>query len=282
MHNGAIAAVLGVGVILTGLAAYKAYTDSAEEKRINELIKYAELGADPNAVYSGYTVEELGEGYEKPANDFMKTEIANFPVISQYPELPTGCEITCAAALLQFLGFDADKTVLCDLYMRQSINFFTDENGTLYGPDPNFAFAGDPYSDGYGCYENVICDAMNSYFTANRKYGEYEAVSLTGINTADLEKLIDEGVPVIVWASQKMGVYKYSEQSVWNIIGSDDTVTWLGNSHTLVLVGYDRNAYYFMDCGENAAIVPYSRESFSARFAENGSRACAVKINSSS
>lgn len=278
MHNAAIAAVLGIGVIVTGLAAYKAYTDSAEEKRINELIKYAELGADPNAVYSGYSVEELGEGYEAPKKNLMKTEIEGFPVISQFPELPTGCEITCAAALLKYIGFDADKTVLCDLYLRQNVNFFTDENGVLYGPDPNFAFAGDPYDFGYGCYETVICDALNSYFAANRKFSEYEAVSLTGINTADLEKLIDEGVPVIVWASQKMDVYKYSEQSTWKVTGSDRTVTWLGNSHVLVLVGYDLNAYYFMDCGENAAIVPYSKSSFSERFAENGSRACAVKI----
>ncbi|MGN0695555.1 MAG: C39 family peptidase [Oscillospiraceae bacterium] len=278
MHNAAIAAVLGIGVIVTGAAAYKAYTDSAEEARINELIKYAELGADPNAEYSGYSVEELGEGYEKPKKTPLKTEIEDFPVISQYPELPTGCEITSACALLRYLGFDADKTVLCDLYMRQSSSFFTDENDVLYGPDPDYSFAGDPYDFGYGCYENVICSAMNSYFAANRKFSEYEAVSLTGINTADLEKLIDEGVPVIVWASQKMDVYKYSEQSEWYVTGTDKKITWLGNSHTLVLVGYDLNAYYFMDCSEDAAIVPYSKESFSQRFAENGSRACAVKI----
>ena len=72
MHNAAIAAVLGIGVIVTGAAAYKAYSDYTEEKRINELIKYAELGADPNAEYSGYSVEELGEGcfkIEKPLYD---------------------------------------------------------------------------------------------------------------------------------------------------------------------------------------------------------------------
>ncbi len=278
MRRIVIAVVLGIAAAVSCFGAHLFRRDTAEINSINERIKYAELGADPNGYYSGYTVEELGEGYPKPAHALGKTEIEDFPVVCQFPELPTGCEITCAAALLQFLGFDADKNELADLYMRRSENFYTDDDGTLFGPDPEVCFAGDPEGDGYGCYEKVITNAINSYLQANKADDRFIAVTLPGLNTADLEKLLDEGVPVIVWASGEMGVYRYSEQSVWKIAGTDREVTWRGNSHTLVAVGYDPNAYYFMDCGEAAAIVPYSKEAFAERFKENGSRACTVKL----
>lgn len=274
-----ITIILGASAVISGWAAYRAYHDDLELRHINEMIKYAELGADPNGLYSGYTVEELGEGYKKPSRFFDKTEIEDFPVVPQFPELPTGCEITCGAAVLQFLGYDIDKVTLSDMYMKQSDNFYLDGRDILYGPDPEHSFAGDPKDRGYGCYENVITDALNAYFMANGTSSKYEAVTLPGLNTADMEKLLDEGVPIIVWASGEMDVYRYSEQSVWKIIGTTREITWLGNSHTLVLVGYDRNAYYFMDCGEAAAIVPYSRESFSKRFEEHGRRAVTVKIH---
>lgn len=277
MRRAAIPAVLGAGLVFSGYLSLTAYTDSVREKEVNEVIKYLELGADPNGLYSGYNVEELGAGYT-PADKFMgKTLIGDFPVVSQFPELPTGCEITCAAAFLRFLGFDADKVNLSDMYMKQNNNFYRSED-VLYGPDPEKTFAGDPKDFGYGCFEKVIADAMNSYFAANNASSEYEAVTLPGLNDADIERLLDEGVPIIVWASKEMNVYRYSEQSKWKVIDSEKEIVWRGNSHTLVLVGYDLNAYYFMDCGENAGIIPYARESFIERFTENGSRACTVKI----
>lgn len=273
-----ITVILGIAAAASGIAAYTAYNDKLELDRIYEMIKYTELGADPHGLYSGYSVEELCEGYEKPPHFFDKVLIEDFPVISQYPELPTGCEITCGAALLQYLGFDADKVALCDMFMRQNDNFYMDDRNILHGPDPEYSFAGDPRGHGYGCYEKVIADALNSYFMSEGESEKYEAVTLPGLNTADMEKLLDKGVPVIVWASGEMEVYRYSDQSKWVITGTTREVEWLGNSHTLVLVGYDQNAYYFMDCGETSAIVPYSKEAFSLRFAEHGRRACAVKI----
>lgn len=273
-----ITVILGIAAVLSGLAAYTAYKDKLELDSIYEAIKYAELGADPHGLYSGYSVEELCEGYEKPSRFFDRVLIEDFPVVSQFPELPTGCEITCGAALLQYLGFAADKVNLCDMYMRQNDNFYMDDRNVLHGPDPEYYFAGDPKGHGYGCYEQVIADALNSYFMAEGEAEKYEAITLPGLNTADMEKLLDKGVPIIVWASGGMDVYRYSAQSEWLITGTTREVTWLGNSHTLVLVGYDQNVYYFMDCGEPADIVPYSKETFSLRFAEHERRACAVKI----
>src|SRR5690606_26676624 len=36
----------------------------------------------------------------------------NVPIISQLPELPTGCEITAVTMMLQYLGLDVDKITL--------------------------------------------------------------------------------------------------------------------------------------------------------------------------
>ena len=274
--NGKIIAVLGAALIVCTYITDMVWADSTYSSRINERIKYAELDADPHGTYAGYNVEELGEGYDKP-EAFMGKVMIDFPVISQFPELPTGCEITCADALLQYLGFDIDKVVLSDSYMRQSDNFYVDDNGTSYGPDPYQTFAGDPKKSGYGCYAPVIAKALNSYFSVQKQSDNYKAVILKDLNSADIEKLLSEGVPLIVWASQDMEPYRYNRQSDWTGIGTGRNISWLGNSHTLVLVGYDPNAYYFMDAGEDAAIVPYSKEAFIRRWNENGCQTVAVK-----
>ena len=277
MHRPAIPAVLGAALVICTYITDKVYSDSLYIDRINEKIRYSELGADPDGTYDGYTVEELGYGYKSRFRFFGK-DVINFPVICQLPELPTGCEVTCAAALLNFLGFDISKTELSDNYMRKSSNFYVNDLGESFGPDPSLCFAGDPMGHGYGCYDTVIVQTINNYLKDVGALGEYRAMRLDRLNPADMEKLIDEGVPIIVWASSKMGPYRYSEQSKWTATGSSKEITWLGNSHTLVLVGYDLNAYYFMDCSEVSAIVPYSKEAFVEKWKENGSQNVIVKI----
>ena len=96
-----------------------------------------------------------------------------------------------------------------------------------------------------------------------------------------MEKLIDEGVPLIVWASQDMKSYKYRQSATWIIKDSGAEQQWLGNSHTLVLCGYDNNCYYFMDCNNKKEITPYSKTGFMNRWEENGSQCVAVKLDSS-
>ena len=39
-----------------------------------------------------------------------KAYIDNFPCLNQLPELPTGCEVTSLTMVLNYLGYDADKT----------------------------------------------------------------------------------------------------------------------------------------------------------------------------
>ncbi len=275
MKNKLLVTTLGIATAVCTVIADYAYTGQVYDERAAEMERYDALNADPHTLYGGYTVEELGEGYEKPNGVFGKV-LLDVPIINQYPELPVGCEITSAAAVLQYLGFDVDKLYLTDNYLVCDDNFTYDENKESHGPDPYKVFAGDPYDWGYGCFAPVIVDTLNRYFADTDP--NYEAMELEEINPADIEKLINEGVPMIVWASRGMKSYNYREPAVWYLNDTGEQFTWIGNSHTLVLCGYDSTCYYFMDCDGKDEITAYLKEQFINRFQENGSQCVIVRI----
>ncbi len=275
LENKVLVATLAICTAVCTVIADYAYTGEVQDERYAEALLYEQLNADPHMLYGGYTVEQLGAGYEKPVPVFGKT-LVEVPVINQFPELPVGCEPVCAVSVLNYLGFDIGKSSFVDGYVRWDDGFTIDEENISYGPDPNKIFAGDPYGWGYGCYAPVIVEAMNGFFADNGS--RHEAISLENVNEADIEKLLDEGVPLIVWASRGMKPYKFREPAQWIIRDTGEEFTWIGNSHTLVLCGYDGNCYYFMDCDDKSEITAYSKESFLNRFEENGSQCIAVKI----
>lgn len=277
MRNKIIVAALGACLAVSSVIADYVYTESLYAERIEEHDKYVELNADPHMLYNGYSVEEFGSGYDKPISVFNRS-ILNIPVINQLPELPVGCESVCAAAVLQYLGFQTDKFDFTDNYLIWDDNFYYGENEASYGPDPRKVFAGNPYEWGYGCTANVLADAMNSFFAANNS--SYTALSIDEeINSADIEKLINEGVPIIVWATIDMKPFNYRKPSEWIIDGTNETYCWYGNSHTLVLCGYDNSCYYFMDPNDKDEITQYLKSSFLNRFEDNGYQAIAVKLD---
>ena len=277
MQNKILVLVLGIALAVSSVIADYVYTQSVFEARVEERDKYVRLNVNPHMTYNGYTVEQLAEGYEKPINMFGKIVI-DVPVINQHPELPVGCEPVCAAALLQYLGFETDHFDFTDNYLPRDDNFYYDEDKVSHGPDPRLVFAGDPYEWGYGCNSDVLAEAMNRFFDDNND--TYTALSLDSqLNSADIEKLIDNGVPIIVWASIDMKPFNYRSPSTWIIDTTGEEYTWYGNSHTLVLCGYDNSCYYFMDPNDKEEITPYLKTSFLNRFEENGFQAIAVKID---
>lgn len=269
--------VLCVTLAVAAVAAAGAYdyvsADISCRSAMSERITYAELDADIHKRYRGYTVEELSAGYA-PAENFLGKSQIPMNVVNQHPELPVGCEVACAAALLNFLGFDIDKCSLADNYLPVSDGDFSEKNGTLYGADPNKFFIGDPYGKGYGCYAPVIAEVLNDYFSSHGS--DHKALVLDDPNSADLERIIDGGAPVIVWASIDMKPYRHNAVSEW-VTQSGRTISWLTNSHTLILTGYDANYYYFMDPNDKTDIMRYNKLTFLSRWEENGSQSIVVK-----
>lgn len=141
MKNKLLVATLGICTAVCTIIADYAYTGQVFDERAAEIARYESLNADPHMLYCGYTVEELGKGYTKPSSVFGKV-LLDVPVINQYPELPIGCEITSAAAVLQYLGFDVDKLYLTDNYLEWDDNFTYDDEMVSHGPDPRKVFAG--------------------------------------------------------------------------------------------------------------------------------------------
>lgn len=279
MRYKAIIAALTVGLAAATVCADYFITNEKYNERTAENEKYTLLGADPHALYGGFTVEELGENYEKPSSMLGKVSV-DVPLINQYPELPVGCEPCCAAAVLQMLGFETDKFDFTDNYLGWDDNFYYDKHKQSHGPDPRKVFAGDPYEWGYGCTSEVLAESMNRFLAANTlSSAEYNAMALDeDLNSADIEKLLDEGVPIIVWATIDMKQMNYRKPSEWYINETTEKFTWYGNSHTLVLCGYDSNCYYFMDPNDKKEITAYMKTAFLNRFEDNGFQAVVVKI----
>lgn len=268
-----LSTVLGAALLLCTAAYDYVSGDGIFRSRLEEKTVYAELNTDINRRFGGYSIEELCSGYSAPEVFIGKTEI-EMEVLNQYPELPVGCEVTCTAAMLNFFGFDIGKCELADNYFPKE-SAFTERGGTLYGPDPQKCFVGDPYGKGYGCYEKVVAEVLSDYFASHGS--ENRGIVLNDAKSADLERFIDGGAPVIVWASIDMKPYKYNAVSQW-VTEDGDTIEWLSNSHTLILTGYDASYYYFMDCWNKSEIQRYAKETFISRWEENGSRAVTVKI----
>lgn len=75
--------------------------------------------------------------------------------LSQYPELPTGCEVTSLTTVLNYLGYKVSKETMADNYLPKC-NF---SDGTFWD-----YFIGNPRDDdAFGCYATPIVTAHDDF-----------------------------------------------------------------------------------------------------------------------
>lgn len=148
------------------------------------------------------------------------------PIISQYPELPTGCEITSLTILLNYLGYNIDKTTLAKNYLD-----YTYSTSITFSD----AFIGNPFNnDGYGCFAPVIEKAAKKYLTSINS--NYNVQNKTGTELENLLVEVANQHPIIVWTS--MSLVDIHNKLVWTL--SDGTkVYWPENEHVVVISGYN-------------------------------------------
>jgi Uncharacterized protein conserved in bacteria len=164
------------------------------------------------------------------------TEIEDVPVIWQMPNLPTGCEATAAAMLLQWAGADVTKEDVANALAKGPVPQL--RGGELYGPNPNRVFIGDPFSSsGYGVFHKPIADVLSVYL-GNKVY------DATGTSFTNLLGILDSGRPVIVWATVNMAEPKTSK-TWYDEYGNK--VTWKTPEHALLLVGYTEESVIVND-----------------------------------
>ncbi|KKK38822.1 hypothetical protein WQ57_07270 [Mesobacillus campisalis] len=109
----------------------------------------------------------------------------NVPLVSQLPELPTGCEITSVTMMLQYKGAKVDKIGLANEMPRHSW-------------DPNYGYVGNPFTTrGWTVYPPALMKLVSKYAGSSK--------NLTGVSHLMLESYIASGKPVTVWASPMHG-----------------------------------------------------------------------------
>lgn len=189
------------------------------------------------------------------------------PTLCQYPELPTGCEATAAAMVLQFYGEEVSPAAVAGEWLSCD-NSFLDVEGVVYGPDPNRVFVGDPFSPyAYGCFAPVIVEAVRHHST----------VCTARTVTADtLESLCrtyaDKGNPLLIWATMDMEPVRKGGQ--WKLEDGTDFV-WPAGEHCLVLTGHTNHGYRFHDPRTGTAVI-YASDICEARFRELGRQAVLI------
>lgn len=193
----------------------------------------------PSASEADSTAEAPGAEPEPQESSLESFEVVgnskklSLTPLCQYPELPTGCEVTSLCMVLNYYGVACGKCEIADNYLKK---------GAVGTVDFHEAFEGDPRDDSsYGCYAGVIVDAANAAIAAK---GASLAVSdLTGASLDSLFAYIDRDVPVIVWGTQDCREGHYSV--TWNIDGKE--LTWFTPEHCMVLVGYDDGSVWVAD-----------------------------------
>lgn len=191
--------------------------------------------------------------------------------ILQNPELPTGCEVTSAAILLNYYGYSIDKLELVE-YLPCSSNFYWD-NGKLVGPDTNEYFCGDPSeTSGYGlqCFAPVVVKTLDVYLLSIGS--KLRANNLTGADLDDLFNYINQDDPVIVWAT--IGMVQGQKKEDWYNESGDKVVSYR-NLHCMVLKGYDEENVYISD--PLGTLSKVSKSTFESRYNYIGKQAIVLE-----
>ncbi len=199
------------------------------------------------------------------AAETNETKVQGIPVISQWPNLPTGCEATSLTMLLNFFGTNLTKEQVVSM-QPNGPNLYR-VNGVLYGADPNKEFIGSPYdSHSFGIYHQPFIPIIESYFPSRSE-------NLSGGLTSDLYAAIDSGRPVLVWAS--VGMMQVTPGIKWTL--ADGTVfQWKNGNHALLLVGYT-DTQVIMNDPWTGKQEYYNKAIFEDRWIAMGKQALTVK-----
>ncbi|MDR1014347.1 MAG: C39 family peptidase [Coriobacteriales bacterium] len=106
------------------------------------------------------------------------------PLIMQMPKLPTGCEATATAMMLQYAGSSLTKL---DVAAEMP-----------YSDDPYQGFVGDPFTEsGYTIYPQALTSLVRAQLGS--------AVDLSGASLADVRAFLQDGKPVCCWIADDQG-----------------------------------------------------------------------------
>lgn len=180
-------------------------------------------------------------------------------VIYQYPEMPSGCEITSLTMVLNYMGINVTNDYMADNYLDSSTyNMFT-------------SFVGSVYNDNsFGCYAPVIVNAANKFFSDRAL--DYEAVNISNSTREQIVDILSEGRPVIIWNTEDM---KTTYAKTYTIDGN--SFEWMTNEHCVVLSGYNEQENTVEVADSIAGKVVRDADTFFQRYNDVLSQAVYIK-----
>ncbi|MHC1685461.1 MAG: C39 family peptidase [Clostridiaceae bacterium] len=195
-------------------------------------------------------------------------EITNIVPINQFPELPTGCEITSVTMLLNWYGVNVNKLQLADAVTKYSIPRIN-SNGVLMGHSPNEGFIGNPYdSSSFGIYNKAL-EKLTDRFSND------SSLNVSNYDLHYLLSIVSSGRPVIAWVT--IGFSQPYVGSEW-VTEKNERVTWMVPEHSVLIIGYNKNNVIILDPydGKRKEI---DKNTFQTRYDQMGRQALTMRNN---
>ena len=247
--------------------------EAQEEKPINDIVSILDEN-DKQVVYNIITGKDdknnrkyLPETQGSINKSVVSTRRVQLPVsyLSQYPELPTGCEVTSLTTVLNYLKYNVTKEDMAANYLPKC-NL---SEGSFWD-----YFIGDPSADdAFGCYSSPIVTAANTYL--KQQGSPYCAYNYSGSEFETFLKELEAGNPVILWST--MYLEKAFITFEWTINNQD--VKWIAPEHCLVLIGYDLDANTVTLSDPMQGIVTVNMDLVNLRYMQMCSQAVVIKSN---
>lgn len=208
---------------------------------------YAANGSDAQGFYFAQT------SYTPEAVDLA------VPVYNQYSVgLPNGCESAALTNVLNYYGFGVGPCEMADRWIPRSSWDFV------------WCFWGDPHSYNNG---NEICapglNRAANNFLASRG-SNLRSYDVSGTSLYNLCNYLDDGHPVIIWTTVHQG-------NVGNIYARQGGYFACGNSHTVVLKGYNPQTNKVMISDTIDGYTTYDRDWIAWVYQQRGAQAVVIK-----
>ena len=167
--------------------------------------------------------------------DYISQQKLNINNTEQNLELLIRCEVTSLTIALNYLGYNANKLIINNLFQKNK------------------------YS--YGANAPILVKTANDYLSQINS--EHKAYDISGTDFIDLLMYINDGYPVIIWENTNIAE---SCQSIKLAI-DNELIQWYANLRCMVLIGYTNNKYIIADPLKNG-ISYYDKEIFEQRYNE--------------
>lgn len=202
-------------------------------------------------IYNGKIAYTSTIGLEELSNAI----VLSVPYISQYPDMPLGCEATSLAQLLKYKGKDVSK-----VQIGKEMPYSPNKN-------PELGFVGSPFRNERGVFQSIYPQALQK--TA-KKYRPNSS-DITGASVKVLEEEIRKGNPSIVWVSLN---FKEPKMGYW-YEGTKDQIWVNKNLHVVTVTGVDNDEFYITDPAKGKYTI--SKSYFKHVYETVGKRALVVR-----